>query len=239
VLSAASLEPHLRSASRAGPPVTLLCVENTHNRGGGTVTSPALMADLRALCDRHGLRLHVDGARIFNAAVALDVPVRRLAAGADSVCFSLSKGLGAPAGSLLCGSGEFVSRARRVRKMLGGGMRQAGVLAAAGLVAMRDGIAWLQKDHRAARRLAQRLARLPGLAVDAGAVETNIVLCRIEAPGLSSETVSQRLLEHGIACSAPNPEVLRFVLHHQIGDREVDRLFASLQAVLEEEVQWS
>jgi threonine aldolase len=239
VLSAAAVEPHLRSASPTGPPITVLCVENTHNRAGGTVTSAAEMADLRAVCDRYGLRLHVDGARIFHAAVALDVPVRALTADADSACFSLSKGLGAPAGSLLCGSREFVSRARRVRRMLGGGMRQSGVVAAAGLVAMRDGVAWLEKDHRAARRLAQRLARLPGLAVDPRAVETNIVLCRIEAPGPSSDWLSRCLLERGIACSAPYPDALRFVVHHQIGDREVDQLISALAAVLLEEPRWS
>lgn len=237
VLNAAAIEPHLRS--HAGPPITLMCVENTHNRGGGTITSPDVMADLRALCDRHGLRLHVDGARIFHAAVALDVPVSQLTIGADSVCFSLSKGLGAPAGSLLCGNGEFVAAARRARRMLGGGMRQAGILASAGLVAMREGKTRLANDHRAARRLAERLAQMRGLAVDPQSAQTNIVLCRIEVPGLSAERLSERLLERGIACSAPYPTVLRLVVHHQIGEREQDQLIASLEAVLEEEAQWS
>jgi threonine aldolase len=239
VLSAAAVEPHLRAHSQAGPPITLLCVENTHNRGGGTVTPPAVMGDLRALCDRHGLSLHVDGARIFNAAVALDVPTTRLTAGADSVCFSLSKGLGAPAGSLLCGTGEFIAQARRMRRMLGGGMRQSGVLAAAGLVAMRDGRARLEQDHLAAQRLAQRLRDVRGLDVDPSTVETNIVMCRIDVAGLSSDRLSERLLERGIVCSAPHPAVVRFVVHHQIGAREQDQLLASLAAVLQEEAQWS
>lgn len=238
VLGAGPIEAELGSRSSGGPPVTLLCVENTHNRGGGTVTAPDVMAELRELCDRFGMRLHVDGARLFHAAVALDLPLPELTAGADSVCVSLSKALSAPAGSLLCGSGEFVARARRMRRMLGGGMRQTGVLAAAGLVAMRGWRARLEQDHRAARGLAERLAPVPGLAVDPESVQTNIVLCRIEVPGLSSGRLSKRLLERGIACSAPNPAVLRFVVHHQIGPGEENQLIASLGSALEE-AQWS
>ena len=140
VLRAEEVERHLRGPDMHYPQTRLLCVENTHNRAGGTITPPAVMKELRELCDAHQLALHVDGARIFNAAVALDVPAAELAADADSVFFALSKGLSAPVGAVLAGSAEFVGRARRARKMLGGGMRQAGIVAAAGLVALRTGI---------------------------------------------------------------------------------------------------
>ncbi|HET8607056.1 MAG TPA: GntG family PLP-dependent aldolase [Gaiellaceae bacterium] len=210
------------------PPPTLLCLENTHNRAGGTVTTPAETAALRALCDERGLRLHLDGARLFNAAAALELEPAALAADVHTVSFCLSKGLGAPVGSVLAGSAETVARARRMRKLLGGGMRQAGVLAAAGLVALDGWRGRLLADHRRARALASRLAALPGLRVDADSVQTNIVFCEAaDARGLAS-----RLLERGIACSASSATRLRFVLHHQIGDGDVERLAAELAELL-------
>jgi threonine aldolase len=163
VLRAEEVERHLRHPDQHYPLTRLLCVENTHNRAGGTVTPVAVMKELRELCDAHQLALHVDGARIFNAAVALDIPAAELAADADSVFFALSKGLSAPVGAVLAGPAEFVGRARRARKMLGGGMRQAGIIAAAGLVALRTGIGRLRDDHEQARSLAAKLAALPGL----------------------------------------------------------------------------
>ena len=230
VLRAADVEERLEAPDQHRPLTTLLCVENTHNRAGGTVTPPEVMTELRALCDEWDLRLHVDGARLFNAAVALDLPPSALAETADSVCFALSKGLGAPVGSLLLGSAEFVAGARRMRKMLGGGMRQAGVLAAAGLVALEGWEARLADDHRRAVALAQRLAALPGVAVDPGAVRTNIVLCDVS--GVGAADVADALLVRGISCSTTSPRGLRFVVHGQIGDREVERLAASMAEAL-------
>jgi threonine aldolase len=210
------------------PQPTLLCIENTHNRGGGTVTSAAETAALRALCDERGLRLHLDGARLFNAAAALDVEPAALAADVDTVAFCLSKGLGAPVGSVVAGTAETVALARRMRKLLGGGMRQAGVLAAAGLVALDGWRERLAADHRRARALAARLAALPGVHLDAEAVETNIVFCDVpDARGLAA-----RLLERGLACSASSATRLRFVLHHQIGDAEVELLASELAELL-------
>lgn len=232
VLSAADVEPVLLPPDDHRPQPTLLCVENTHNRGGGAVTPPAAMAGLRALCDERGLRLHLDGARIWNAAVALDVDPAVLAADADSVACCLSKGLGAPVGSLVAGSAALVARARRARKLLGGGMRQAGVLAAAGLVALDGWRERLAGDHRRARLLAERLASLPGIEVEPEAVETNIVLVRLGGGG-DAWALADRLLDRGLACSASSATTLRFVLHHQISDADVERLAAVLADQLE------
>ena len=169
-LDPAQVEEAIRPESLHAPGTRLICVENTHNYAGGAASTPAELGALRAVADRHGLMIHMDGARLFNAAVALSVPARDLAAPADSVSFCFSKGLSAPVGSLLCGTGEFIARARRRRKQLGGGMRQAGVLAAAALVALDTMIDRLAEDHANARRLAEGLARLPGVAIDPGRV---------------------------------------------------------------------
>jgi threonine aldolase len=226
VLHAADVEACLEPPDQHRPIPTLLCVENTHNRGGGTVTAPETMAGLRAVCERWDLRMHVDGARMFNAAVALDVPPSALAAAADSVCFALSKGLGAPVGSLLAGTEAFVALARRARKLLGGGMRQAGVLAAAGMVALDGWEERLAEDHRRAAGLARRLAGLPG--VDVSEPETNIVVCRLRPGAPSAPALVEWLLARGLACSAPAADALRFVVHRQIGDNEVERLADAL-----------
>jgi threonine aldolase len=229
VLRAEQVERHLRGPDQHYPVTTLLCVENTHNRAGGTVTPAAVMNELRELCDTHGLALHVDGARIFNAGVATGVPAAELVAAADSVSFSLSKGLSAPVGALLTGSAGFVARARRARKMLGGGMRQAGVIAAAGLVALRTGIDRLREDHDQARRLAARLAELPGLEVSPA--ETNFVMIGTGGWGISATELVAGLKSRGIAASARPPSTVRFVTHRMVGDPEADTLVAALRDI--------
>ena len=229
VLRAEEVERHLRRPDQHYPHTSLLCVENTHNRAGGTVTPVAVMKELRELCDARGLALHVDGARIFNAAVALDIPAADLVADADSVSFALSKGLSAPVGALLGGTAEFVGRARRARKMLGGGMRQAGVIAAAGLVALRTGIGRLREDHEQARQLAARLAALPGLTVSP--VETNFVMIDTAAWGIGAAQLVAELKSHGIAASARPPYTVRFVTHRQVGDAEAGTLVAALREI--------
>ena len=233
ILRAAEVEPLLRGANQHYPRTSLLWVENTHNRGGGTITRPAVMQELRELADRHGLRLHVDGARVFNAAVALDLPVADLVTAADSVSISLSKGLSAPVGALLVGSAGFIDQARRARKMLGGGMRQAGIIAAAGLVALREGVARLRDDHARARELAERLRALEGLEVDPDAVETNIVLVSSRPSGVPAEAVVRGLHERGIRASGRPPFTTRFVTHRHIGEPEVDALTDALAGVLQ------
>ena len=232
VLRAEEVERHLRKPNVHYPITRLLCVENTHNRAGGTITPVAVMKELRDLCDAHNLALHVDGARIFNASVALDIPAADLVADADSVCFALSKGLSAPVGAVLTGSADFILRARRARKMLGGGMRQAGIIAAAGLVALRTGIGRLREDHERARRLAAKLAELPGLTVSPEAVETNFVMIDTENWGIGASQLVGELKSRGIAASARPPYTVRFVTHRLVGDAQVDILVAALRDII-------
>src|SRR3984885_9879123 len=229
VLRAQEVERHLRRPDQHHPVTTLLCVENTHNRAGGTITPVAAMKELRELCDAHHLALHVDGARIFNASVALDIPAAELVADADSVFFALSKGLSAPVGALLAGSADFVGRARRARKMLGGGMRQAGIIAAAGLVALRTGIGRLREDHEQARSLAAKLASLPGLTV--GPVETNFVMIDTEDWGIGAAELVAELKARDIAASSRPPYTVRFVTHRLVGGAEADALLAALREI--------
>jgi threonine aldolase len=189
------------------------------------------MRELRELCDARAMKLHVDGARIFNAAVALDIPAAELVADADSVCFALSKGLSAPVGAVLAGSADFIGRARRARKMLGGGMRQAGIIAAAGLVALRTGISRLREDHEQARSLAARLAGLPGLRVSPETIETNFVMIDTENWGIGAADLVTGLQARGIAASSRPPFTVRFVTHRLIGDAEADALVSALREI--------
>ena len=168
------IEDSIRSQNIHFPQTTLLFLENTHNRCGGAVLTADYTSAAAEIAHRHGLRVHLDGARIFNAAVALDIPASELARDVDSVCFCLSKGLSAPVGSLLCGTHEFIESARKWRKMIGGGMRQAGVIAAAGIVALQTMVTRLVEDHDNARRLARGLSNIPGITIP-HEVQTNIV----------------------------------------------------------------
>ena len=232
VLRADLVEPYLRGANQHYPRTSLVMVENTHNRAGGTVTTPSEMAGLRELCDRRGLSLHIDGARLPNAAVALGAPLATLAEHADSVTICLSKGLSAPVGSVLAGSGEYIAQARRARKLLGGAMRQAGVVAAAGLVAIREQLPLLGEDHRIAAQLAEALAGIEGIGVDALAIRTNMVMVDTMATGRSAGEVVKRLGERGIKASARPPWQIRFVTHRGIREPEVARLVESLRAIV-------
>lgn len=232
VLSAERVEPYLRRPDQHHPPTAMVCVENTHNRAGGSITDGPTMEGLAELCARRGLHLHVDGARIFNAAVALGVPVTDLSAPADSVSVCLSKGLSAPVGALLAGDAEFVARARRARKMLGGAMRQAGVVAAAGLVALRTGVDRLAEDHARAADLATRLGQVAGLRVVNPRPATNFVIVDVAGSGRDSDGVVADLAALGIKASSRPPSGIRFVTHRQIGDGDVDTLVAAIGKVL-------
>lgn len=212
----------LRPPNLHYPEVALLCLENTHNRAGGTIMDGKRTAALAELAHKHGLKVHLDGARIFNAAVALGVPVRELVEPVDSVMVSLSKGLGAPMGSLLAGTKEFIQRARRARKLLGGGMRQAGIVAAAGIVALRTMIDRLHEDHAHARSLALGLAEIPGLAVDLKTVQTNIVMVDVSATGLSAEVVATKWAEVGVLVNVFSPIHIRCVTHKDISAAQID-----------------
>jgi threonine aldolase len=203
-------------------PVTgLLCIENTHNRKGGICLSPAQTATVCDVAHDAGFPVHLDGARVFNAAVAQRIDVRELTAPVDSVMFCLSKGLSAPVGSLLAGPAEFIERARRMRKMLGGGMRQAGVLAAAGLVALDEMVDRLAEDHANARRLAEGLQGLPGIDIDLAPVETNMVFgdCR---PPLTAREFIRRCQEVGVLLDLASTYRWRMVTHRGVTADDID-----------------
>ena len=214
------------------PHSRLICLENTHNRCGGAVLTPDYMAQVRALADRHDLRIHLDGARIFNAAVALGLEPAVLAQDADSVSFCLSKGLAAPVGSLICGSATFVHEARRQRKLLGGGMRQAGILAAAGIVALESMVERLADDHRNARKLAEGLACLPGVVLDPATVQTNIVIFALAPDALSPPELVARLAEQGVKMGAIGGRKLRAVTHYGLETGDIDRAVEAVARVL-------
>jgi threonine aldolase len=225
--------PHSALASRAlarsehTPQTTLLAVENTHNRHGGAVTPPGAMEALGAEARRLGMKLHVDGARIFNAAAACGCKAVELARHADSVTFCLSKGLSAPAGSVLCGPREFIVEARHWRKRLGGGMRQAGLLAACGIVGLETMVERLAEDHALAARLASALAGLPG--VEVLPAPTNIVIADLPCPaGEAQEALEQA----GVRCLPMGPRRLRFVTHRHITADGVDRCAGAVAAFL-------
>jgi len=209
------------------PGTTLLVLENTHNRAGGAILPLEVHQALWRLAQERGLRVHLDGARLFNAAVATGIPAAEYAACADSVTFCLSKGLGCPVGSVLCGSQEFIARARRVRKMLGGGMRQAGILAAAGLYALEHHVARLADDHRRARRLAEGLAGVPGIILDTVEPPTNMVYFNTQFP---AEPFAQRLAEaHRVLCGPTDTHRIRLVTHLDIDDEDVERAIVAFK----------
>ncbi len=204
------------------PPTGLVCLENTHNRCNGGVLDAALTKSLADVAHSHGVPVHLDGARIFNASVALEAPASSLVEDVDDVSFCLSKGLSAPVGSLICGSQEFVDRARKWRKMIGGGMRQAGVLASAGIVALDTMIDRLAEDHAHARRLAEGLADVKGLSVDPDMFPTNIVFAQVEPSLGSAQALVGRLAEAGVLVSYPGDDRVRMVLNRHVDDRGVD-----------------
>lgn len=227
----------LRAAIRSDDPhqpiTRLIVLENTHNRCGGVALTVAYTQAAGELAHQQGLRLHLDGARLFNAAAALEVEAAELADPADSVTFCLSKGLSAPVGSVLCGSEDFIARALRVRKMLGGGMRQAGVLAAAGLVALETSIDGLRADHERARQLAQGLARLPTLALDPGTPYTNMVFLSLkETTPWSAAEVADRLAACGVLVGVTGARRFRLVTHRWIDDEGVNRAIEAFSEVL-------
>jgi len=198
------------------PRTRLVCLENTHNLAGGVVMTPAETDAVLEVARRHGLKTHLDGARLFNAAVYLSLPANTLAAGFDSVYICLSKGLGAPVGSLTCGPRDFIERARKYRKMLGGGMRQAGVIAAAGIVALTSMVDRLAEDHRTARYIAEGIHDLLGIQLDLSRVQTNILFLGFSRPDLDAVQVSAQLRQRGILAAPSGSTRMRLVTHHHV-----------------------
>jgi threonine aldolase len=236
-LSPADVRAAVRPANIHLPETALVCVENTHNRHGGTCTTPEEIAAVAEVAHAAGARVHLDGARLFNAVVALGRDAREIAQSVDSVTFCLSKGLGAPMGSLVCGSAEFIARARRIRKMLGGGLRQAGIIAAAGIVALERMVGRLADDHANARTLAEGLAALPGLGLDATAVQTNIVIFHVERPGVPEASAkATRELVDGCAARkvkihAIGPTSIRCVTHKDVDAEDIARALAAVREI--------
>lgn len=220
-LSPCQIEAAVRDEDIHAPVSRLLCLENTHNRAGGTAVPPAAMAEMAATAHRRHLAVHLDGARIFNAATALNVSAADIAKDCDSVMFCLSKGLAAPVGSLLAGTRAFVAQARKNRKMLGGGMRQAGILAAAGIVALKTMVGRLAEDHENAKLLATGLSEIPGLHLDLATVQTNIIVADVSGTGMSPAQFVSSLAEAGVLTSVFGTRV-RLVTHKDISRRDVE-----------------
>jgi threonine aldolase len=229
-LSPEQVREHIRPSNIHIPVTGLVCLENTHNRHGGTCCTPEEIEAVAAVAHAAGVPVHLDGARIFNAAVALGRPVAEFSRHVDSVTFCLSKGLAAPVGSLVCGSRELILRARRVRKMLGGGMRQVGVLAAAGLVALESMVDRLAEDHANARRLAEGLARLPRVRLDLGKVQTNIVIFHLERPGGAPELVTGSLARK-VKIHQIGPASIRCVTHKDVDADDIGRALEAFREI--------
>ena len=216
------------------PRSRLILVENSYGAKNGYPLPPDYFAAIGAIAQERGLRVHMDGARLFNAAVAQNLDAAELTRHVDSLSFCLSKGLCAPVGSLVCGTAEFIHQARRARKAVGGGMRQAGVLAAAGLVALQEMIERLADDHAHARQLAEGLAEIPGIELNVAAVRTNIIFFNLsEDVALTADQVVERLRAHDILLGSDGPRHFRAVTHYWLGGREVELFLAHLRRILE------
>lgn len=215
-------------------PPGVLCVESTHNRCGGTILPTSYLQAVRAIADHAKIPVHLDGSRIFNAAIALDCKVQTFTQHVDSVQFCLSKGLAAPVGSLVCGSADFIAQARRLRKMVGGGMRQAGVIAAAGLVALQEMVSRLAEDHQTARTLATGLADLPGMHLDLETVQTNIVIFGPKSLPPEGSSFAEVLAREGVKVGDIGGGRFRAVTHYGITDRDIDEALRVMRTVWRE-----
>lgn len=222
----------LREENIHFPKTTLICLENTHNRAGGTVTSPKITEEICRLAHKKNISVHLDGARIFNAALALNVEPSVLTGNVDSVMFCLSKGLSAPVGSILAGSKNFIQKARKNRKILGGGMRQAGIIAAAGIIALEKMVRRLKEDHENAKILAEGLAKIRGIKVDLETVQTNMVYFDFSESGLSISKFMEKLSEYHIL-GIPLPENrVRFVTHYGINQKDIFNTLESIREIV-------
>lgn len=230
ILDPQDIKRALREENLHYPKTTLICVENTHNRAGGTIIPPEIIEEICQLGHERNIQVHLDGARIFNAAVALNIEPALLTKKVDSVMFCLSKGLSAPVGSILAGSKEFIQRARKNRKMLGGGMRQAGILAAAGIIAIENMVERLEEDHKNARILGEGLADIGGIKVDLKTIQTNMVYFDLNKSGMDTYQFLPKLAEYNILGSPQPPAKVRLVTHYGINE---DDIYATIKAIKE------
>jgi len=226
------VEAAIRPANIHFPTPSLLCVENTHNRHGGTILTPKQLETLGQIAKAHGLRFYMDGARLFNAAVALRTDVREFTKHVDNLMFCLSKGLSCPAGSLIVGTQDFIEKARKARKILGGGMRQAGIIAAPGIVALEKMVNRLEEDHINAKLLAEGIEKIDNLKVDLGHVQTNIVLFGIGDLGASDSSFLSALKNEGVLAAAIGKNKIRLVTHRGIGKEHVSKAISAIENVV-------
>ena len=226
------IEPAIHPADSHYPPTRLIALENTANSSGGAPLTQEYMGEVGSLAREHGLKVHVDGARLFNAAVCLEAPAAELVADADTVTFCLSKGLACPVGSVLCGDNETIERARRLRKMLGAGMRQAGIIAAPGIVALESMIERLAEDHANARKLALGLSEMPGIEIDPDSLPTNLVF--FEVTSGDPMEVGRRLEERGVLVSAER-DVWRWVTHYGITSEDIDYTLDAMGEIMRDQ----
>jgi threonine aldolase len=227
------VEAAIRADDIHEPVTRLIEIENTHNACGGVFQTPQYIQTLSDFAHARGLIVHMDGARIFNSAVVQGLDVRQLTGPVDSVTFCLSKGLGAPVGSVLCGSYEFCNKARRIRKHLGGGMRQAGILAAAGIVALESMVDRLAEDHARARYMAEGLSEIPGIILRPGAPATNMIFFKLaDTVTLSTSQIEQKLGDLGILAHSSGPREFRLVTHFGIDDRGADQAVSAFREIL-------
>ena len=227
VMDLGDIKKAVRDENIHCPVTSLICVENTHNEAGGVVQPLSYLAELRDLANGMSLKVHMDGARVFNAAAALKTDVKEIAKYADSLSVCISKGLCAPVGAMVCGTKEFIELARRYRKMLGGGMRQAGILAAAGIIALRDMPGRLEEDHRNARLLAEGLHDVKGIIIDLETVQTNIVRFSVE-DGRSAKKFSQAMKERGFLFNA-GENASRIVTHHGVEKTDIEKFLSCVR----------
>ena len=229
ILEPVQVEAAIRPDNVHLPPTRLIVLENTHNRGGGKIYPLEYIKAIRDIAVAHGINLHMDGARLFNAVVASGIPAAEYARYFDSVTFCFSKGLGAPVGSILAGTKEFITKAHRIRKMLGGGMRQVGILAAAAQYAIDHHIERLADDHRHARMLAQTLASMPGFSIDPDSVETNIIVFDVSRSRYSEQQVTDMLAEKGVLMIPFGSNQIRAVTHLDVSTSDIDNAISIIQ----------
>ncbi|MGQ9551868.1 MAG: GntG family PLP-dependent aldolase [Candidatus Bathycorpusculaceae bacterium] len=233
-LNPKDIEAALRPENIHYPEATLICIENTHNRHGGTVITPSQIEAISKVAKAHGLKLYMDGARIFNAAVATKTDVKEFTRHVDNLMFCLSKGLSCPVGSIVVGSSKFIETARKVRKILGGGMRQAGVIAAPGIIALEKMIDRLEEDHRNAMLLAKGLARVEGISVNFETVQTNIVQFSMGGLGITSEQFVSKLSEKGVLALTLAENKIRMVTHRGIEKEHIEKTVSVVEDIAKE-----
>jgi threonine aldolase len=230
-LAPEDVEASIRPKNIHFPKPSLICLENTHNRHGGTIITPDQIKAVSEVAQKHGLKLYLDGARVFNAAVALGTDVKEFTKHVDNLMFCLSKGLCCPVGSLLVGTGTFIERARKMRKILGGGMRQAGIIAAPGIVALESMVNRLEEDHRNARRLAEGIAKIDGIQVDLSRVQTNMVCFDVGDLGITADLFTSKLRQKGVLALGLAEKSVRMVTHRGIEKEHIEKSISAIESV--------